>query len=105
VSAAEIGALIVGLLLLAAAAAAPAVYASWRRVVGNASDLQIWEMLRRHGVSREAAKGSERDLVAAAHRCTACPSIAQCDAELASRHTPALEEFCPNARLVQRLKN
>lgn len=101
----EIGVLIVALLLLAAAAAAPAIYARWRRVIGYASDLQIWEMLRRHGISAEHTKGSERDLVIAAHRCIACPSTARCDAELASGKAPELDEFCPNAKLVRRLKS
>ena len=103
-SAGELSGLLLGLLLLGAAAAAPAIYATWRRVIGYASDLQIWTVMRREGISPEHAAGRERDLVAAAHRCIACPSTAECDAALASGRPLELEAYCPNAAFVRFLR-
>lgn len=103
-SASELSALLLGLFLLGAAAAAPAIYATWRRVIGHASDLQIWEVMRRLGISRAHARGRERELVVAAHRCIACPSTAQCDAALASGRPLELEAYCPNAVFVRFLR-
>ena len=103
-SVSELSFLLVGLFLLGAAAAAPAMYSSWRRALGYASELQIWEVLRREGVAFDSTAGRERELVIAAHRCIACPSIAECDAALASDRPLELESYCPNAAFVRFLR-
>ena len=100
----ELSFLLVGLFLLGAAAAAPAVYATWRRALGYASELQIWEVLRREGISPDDTAGRERELVIAAHRCIACPSIPECDAALASGRPLEIESYCPNAVFVRFLR-
>ena len=80
------------------------LYSLWRRVLGYPHDLQIWEVMRREGISREQAAGRERELVMAAHRCIACPSTRECDAALASGKPLELEAYCPNAALVRFLR-
>ena len=91
------------LLLFIAAAAAPAIFGMWRRVMAYKSDLQIWKVMRRRGITPDDAAGKERELVMAAHRCIACPSIPRCDAWLASGRTEGAEEFCPNYKLLEDL--
>jgi hypothetical protein len=100
----ELSFLLVGLFLLGAAAAAPAIHATWRRALGYASELQIWEVLRREGISPDSTAGRERELVIAMHRCIACPSIAECETALASGRSLDLEAYCPNAAFVRFLR-
>jgi hypothetical protein len=91
------------LLMLAAAAVAPAIYARWRSAVVHGSELQIWRVLRSRGIRAEEAAGKEREILVAAHRCSACRSAERCDAWLASGKAEGLEEFCPNYGLMQQL--
>jgi Family of unknown function (DUF6455) len=97
--------LIVVLLLFIVGAAAPAIYAGWRRGMFDGRALELWQMMRRRGLSADAdaAAGREHALALAARRCVMCPSTEECRTWLASGKQAGLEEFCPNASLLESL--
>lgn len=98
------GAVVLALLLFAAAAAAPFVYANWRRAMSDDNPLPIGEMMARQKVSADDAVGLELELAYAVRRCAACPSPDTCREWLASGQRAGWEKFCPNAAFIGRLQ-
>jgi len=95
--------LIVVLLLFIVGAAAHAIYAGWRRGMFDGRALELWQMMRRRGLSADDAAGRERTLALATRRCVMCPSTEECRTWLASGKRAGLEEFCPNAAFLESL--
>lgn len=93
---------ILALIALALAAAAPALYALRRRLA-QPGELEIWRMLERRGLGAEEARGHGRTFTMAVRRCALCTSIDQCRQWLAGRSTGGAEDFCPNARYLERI--
>ena len=79
-------------------------YRGWRRLTAREGDLQIWQALRRSGLSAEDAAAQPGQLGHAVRRCVMCPSIEECDHWLASGKREGLDEFCPNATYFDALK-
>jgi hypothetical protein len=96
-------ALIFVLLLFVLAAALPVMYAAWRRGMFDGRALELWQVMRRRGLSTDEAAGRERALAFATRRCVVCPSTAECRTWLASGKRAGLEEFCPNAGFLDSL--
>jgi hypothetical protein len=96
-----LSATVVGMLLLAAAAAWPAMYAIWSRAQPGSHDLNLWRLMRRRGLRRDTS--GEPELSRAVYRCIACPEISRCDAALASGSDREIDAFCPNRGYLARL--
>lgn len=79
-------------------------YRGWRRLTAREGDLQIWQALRRSGLSAEDAAAQPAQLGYAVRRCVMCPNIEECDRWLASGKREGLDEFCPNATYFDALK-
>jgi hypothetical protein len=95
---------VVTLFIIAAAAAWPAMYATWSRIVASDTrELNFWQMLRRRGLSDKDLAGKERDVARAMYRCIACPEAARCDEGLASGRFDEIDGFCPNRSLLDDL--
>jgi hypothetical protein len=97
-------ALILAFVLFIAVLLAPGIYATWRRVMSEDSDLQLWPVLSRKGLTPHDAAGKERELVIAARKCLACNYVARCDAWLAAGRKDGLEAFCWNHAFFDDLK-
>jgi hypothetical protein len=101
-------ALFISLALLALFAAAivalPFIYAAWRRLGVRDANLQIWQVMARRGIVADQAPATQAKLAHAVRRCVFCPSIEQCDRWLASNAQAGLEDFCPNATLLEQLE-
>lgn len=95
------GLVVLGLLALLIAAIAPSLYALRRRMAGG-GQLEFWRMLRHYGVN--PAPAGDRALAVAVRRCTLCANVDTCNEWLAKGGKGKLEEFCPNARYVERLE-
>lgn len=92
---------IFGLLALMLAAAAPALYALRRRMA-HTGELQLWQVLRRRGLTQGEVAGEGREFTNAVRRCALCPSVDECNDWLAGGRE-RLASFCPNAGYVERL--
>ena len=91
-----LSAAVVGLFVLAAAAAWPAMYALWSRAA-NTQELNFWQAARRRGITVKDFAGNEPELSGAVHRCIGCHDVTRCDALLdADLEVP----FCPNRRFL-----
>ena len=90
-------------LFVTVVSAAPFAYAAWRRALSRESELQIWRVLQREGVSEANATPGAR--ARAVRRCTFCPSIEECDGWLAGRNREDPADFCPNASYIAHLKH
>ena len=101
-------ALIISLTLLALfvalIVALPFVHAAWRRAVARDANLQIWQVMARRGIVTDQTPATQATLARAVRRCVLCPSIEQCDRWLASNAREGLEDFCPNATLIEQLE-
>ena len=99
-----LSAAVVGLLLLAAAAAWPAMYAVWLRAQPDSHELNLRRLARRRGLRGDMSE--EPELTRAVYRCIACDEASRCDAALASGQEREIDAFCPNrgyfARLAER---
>lgn len=89
---------ILALIALALAAAAPALYALRRRLAQPA-ELEIWRMLERRGPPE---RGQSRSFAMAVRRCALCTNVEQCRDWLAGRSAGSVDDFCPNARYLQK---
>src|SRR5574341_1101607 len=96
------GLFVLALLALMIAAIAPSLYALRRRMA-DGGQLEFWRMLRHHGLDPEPAAG-DRALAVAVRRCTLCANVDTCKEWLANGGGQELEEFCPNARYMERLE-
>lgn len=85
-------------------AALPYLDAAWRRIGGREADLQIWRVMARHGIDPDKALATRAQRARAVRRCVLCPSIEQCDDWLAANARDGLEDFCPNAKLLEQLR-
>lgn len=85
-------------------AAFPYLHRGWRRVLNRNAELEIWAMMRRLGISPEARPGNDPVMARAMRRCVMCPSLDECDQWLASRRTDGIDEFCPNAPVLESLR-
>lgn len=95
---------VVTLFIIAAAAAWPAMYATWSRIVASdAHGLNLWQMVWHRGLSRKDLAGREREVARAMYRCIACHEAARCDEQLASGRFDEVEAFCPNRPLLDEL--
>ena len=94
---------VVGLFVIAAAAAWPAMYAVWTRAVADMRELNFWQLVRRRDMTLKDFSGRERDLAHALHRCIGCHEADRCDASLASGRVDEVEGFCPNRRFLDEL--
>lgn len=79
-------------------------YRGWQRLTAREGDLQMWQAMRRSGLSLEDAAAQPGQLGHAVRRCVMCPSIEECDHWLASGKREGLDEFCPNATFFAELK-
>ncbi len=93
---------VTGLLLFMAAILAPALFASWRRVMNDAGTLQLWQVMERRGLAPADAAGEERALAVAVRRCTMCPSLGKCEQYLAHERDD-VDAFCPNTMFLDNL--
>jgi Family of unknown function (DUF6455) len=88
---------VVGLFVLAAAAAWPAMYALWSRAIPDTRQLNFWQLAHRRGMALKDFAGSEPEFARAMYRCIGCHEAARCDALLdADLEVP----FCPNRRFL-----
>ena len=85
-------------------ASLPFFYAGWRRVTDRGAELQIWPVMRRLGVSSEATPRHDATMARAIRRCVMCPSLEECEHWLASAKTGGIDEFCPNAAVIEGLR-
>ena len=97
----SIGSVIVFFLLVSSL---PFVYAGWRRATNRDAELQIWPVMRRLGVSPGAITQGDARMGHVIRRCVMCPSIDACDHWLASENLGSIDEFCPNASVIQDLR-
>lgn len=95
--------LIVALLVLMAAAAAPAIFSLWRRGASAQPELELWNVMKRCGLDLADTAGRERELGVAASLCVTCPSLDACREWLAGEKHGGLDAFCPNAAFVASL--
>ncbi|HYL26104.1 MAG TPA: DUF6455 family protein [Burkholderiales bacterium] len=91
-------------LFATAIAALPYINAAWRRIAGREADLQIWRVMDRRGIVPDNSPGTRAKLARAVRRCLLCPSIEQCDRWLGANAQDGLEDFCPNATLLEGLR-
>jgi len=92
---------VVGLFVLAAAAAWPAMYALWLRANPESHELNLWRLARRRGLRRDMS--DEPELARAVYRCIACSEVSRCDAALASQREREIDAFCPNRDYLARI--
>lgn len=85
-------------------ASLPFVYAGWRRATHRDAELQIWPVMRRLGVPPDATPRNDGTMAHAIRRCVMCPSLEECEHWLASAKTEGIEEFCPNAAVIEGLR-
>lgn len=79
----------------------PYLYAAWRRIGAREADLEIWRVMAQRGIDPVGA--TPATLARAVRRCALCPSIEECDRWLAENEHDGLDEFCPNAALMEKL--
>ena len=86
--------------LLLAAALIYGLAKAWRRALHDDARLPFFDMIERHGTTREelAAVLSFENLALAVRRCTFCGSKEQCRARLAARSAAVPPANCPNVR-------
>ena len=89
------------LLFGAGIAALPYIEAACRRLGVRNADLQLWRVMSRRAIDPDHVPATPARL--AVRRCVLCPSIEQCDRWLASNAQEGLEDFCPNATLLEQL--
>lgn len=85
-------------------ASLPFGHAAWRRFTNRDAELEIWQVMRRLGISSEATPRSDASMAHAIRRCVMCPSLEECDHWLASGKTGGIDEFCPNAGVLEDLR-
>jgi hypothetical protein len=95
---------ILGLLLMVLAAAAPGLYALRRRMVTGNGPLEFWSVLQRRGLGQADTAQDPRALGVAVRRCMLCPSVDACTEWLASGAREGLDGFCPNAAYLKKLE-
>lgn len=78
------------------------IFGMWRRASRDVSQLQLWEVLRRRGTRRAAAR-DERALAFAVERCTVCRSTTECEHILAAGQDEKIHAFCPNVMYLKHL--
>jgi uncharacterized protein DUF6455 len=84
--------------------ALPYLHTGWRRVVSRNGELEIWPVMQRLGIPRDAAPRSDATMARAIRRCVMCPSLEECDHWLASGDTDGIDKFCPNAPVLEGLR-
>lgn len=84
--------------------ALPFIHGAWRRIDGREADLQIWRLMARRKIVAGEDPATQAKLARAVRRCVRCPSIEQCDRWLAANAQDGLEDFCPNATLLEGLR-
>ena len=92
------------ILFAAGIAGLPYLYAAWRRVGAREADLEIWRVMAQRGIDPDSGVATPAKLARAVRRCVLCPSIEECDRWLAANAQDGLEEFCPNAALMEELR-
>jgi len=93
---------IVTLLIIAAAAVWPAMYAVFSRAVASDTrELNLWQVMRRRGLS--GLSGRDPEIARAMYRCIACPEAARCDGLLAESRFDEVDRFCPNRPFLDQL--
>jgi hypothetical protein len=60
--------------------------------------------MARRGIEPDNSPGTQARLAHAVRRCVFCPSIEECDHWLAANAQDGLEDFCPNADLLQAMR-
>ncbi|HYL88037.1 MAG TPA: DUF6455 family protein [Burkholderiales bacterium] len=85
-------------------ASLPFFYAGWRRATDRGAELQIWPVMRRLGVSADATPRNDGTMAHAIRRCVLCPSLEECEHWLESAKTDGIDEFCPNAAVIEGLR-
>ena len=95
---------ILALFLALIAAVVPGVYALRKRMAAKDGPLEIWRVLHRRGLGDSDTERDPRGLAYAVRRCMVCPSVHTCHDWLAAGKREGLEEFCPNARFVEKLE-
>ena len=90
------------LIALALAAAAPALYALRRRLA-RPGELEIWRMLEKRGGDAAQEQGRSHAFAMAVRRCALCTSAERCREWLEGRSADRAEDFCPNARYLERV--
>jgi hypothetical protein len=85
-------------------AALPYIHAACRRIGARDADLQLWRVMARRGIEPDQAPATQATLAHAVRRCVFCPSIEACDHWLAANAHDGLENFCPNASLLDQLR-
>jgi hypothetical protein len=79
--------------------------AFWWRAAQYRGPLLLERMMRRNGLELSRAPDSANlELALAARRCTLCASHERCRRWLVSGKRTGHESFCPNAQLIERLK-
>jgi hypothetical protein len=79
--------------------------ALWWRAAHRDGPLLLEKMLRRQGLERAGApQSADFELAFAARRCALCARQEQCRLWLAAGERTGYESFCPNAPLIERLK-
>ena len=99
-----LSAVAVGLFIVAAALAWPAMYAFWTRAVVE-TELNFWRVARHRGLARKDFAGREAELARAAYHCIACHEASRCDAALAAGREGAVRVFCPNNGFLDRVSS
>lgn len=77
----------------------------WWRAEQYEGPLLLEKMMRRHGLELAGAPESANlELALAARRCALCARHEKCRQWLAAGQRTGYESFCPNAQLIERLK-
>lgn len=92
------------LVLAVVVAALPLAYAGVKRIGKRDADLEIWRVMGRLGISGEAALRNDAKMAHAIRRCVMCASLDECDHWLASGKTDGIDQFCPNAGVLEELQ-
>jgi|RhiMethySRZTD1v2_1073278.scaffolds.fasta_scaffold115139_3 hypothetical protein len=94
----------VTLLVIAAAAAWPAMYAVYSRALASDTrELNFWQVVKHRGLTTKDLAASTPDAAQAMYRCIACPEAARCDERLAESRFDEIDGFCPNRPFLERL--
>ena len=94
---------VLALVVIAFAAAAPALYALRQRLM-DARELELAPMLAKRGLQPGETPHEARAFAAALRRCVLCTNIRACRQWLAGDSVESPRDFCPNASYLDRLQ-
>jgi len=96
--------IVLAMILMLVAAAAPGLYGLRKRMLADGRQLELWRMMERRGLSPADAAEEPQKLALAMRRCTLCPSVEPCREWLASGTRDGCEDFCPNGSYLRKLE-